>query len=115
HGGSNDGCKVSTARHHRSREEERGGLKASSRHRDASIADRNGRDDEGNRLAAAFRAWLPCWRGSQKAEAETQFAEDRRRPRLPNCGRRLRQIWTPPVQAFVLSIHAARQDRSGSA
>jgi hypothetical protein len=41
HSGAGDDCKASTARHHRSREEERCGLQASSRHRDASIADRS--------------------------------------------------------------------------
>ena len=48
--------------HHRSREKERCGLKASSRHRDAAIADRSDdrRDDEGNRLAAAYGARLPA-------------------------------------------------------
>jgi Protein of unknown function (DUF3489) len=57
---ASDRCKASAARHHRSREEARCGLKASSRHRDASIADRNDdlRDDEGNRLAAAWRGFL---------------------------------------------------------
>src|SRR3954467_1756868 len=51
---------------------------ASSRHRDASIADRNDdrRDDEGNGLAAAFGARLPRRRRAQKAEAEAQFEED---------------------------------------
>src|ERR1700716_1171214 len=85
HSGAGDDCKASTARHHRSWGEERCGLKASSRHRDASIADRNDdrRNDEGNGLAAAFGAWFPRRCRAQKAEAEAQFEEDRRQPGLP--------------------------------
>ena len=86
---------------HRSREEERCGLKASSRHRDASIADRNDdrRDDEGNGLAAAFGARLPRRRGAQKAEAEAQFEEDRRQPGLPRRWRGQRQAKRPAIEA----------------
>ena len=70
----------------RSKGRGRATLKASSRGRDASFADRHDHSsrDEGDRLAAALCPRLLRGRGAKEASAQTQFEEDRRQSNLPH-------------------------------
>src|SRR5262249_34425639 len=62
-------------------------LEASARHRDAAITDgyNDRRHHEGDRMAAALGAWLPCWRGAQAPQAEALLEEVERQSDLPDC------------------------------
>ncbi len=109
---------LATGRWRSQEQESRSWLKAISRHRDAAITHGGNdcRDDEGDRLAAALGARLPCRRGAQAPQAEARLEEGRRQPGLPDRERRQRQVRASPVQAPVApERHAARQDRSGTA
>ena len=78
--------------------------------------DRNDcRDDEGNRLAAAFSAWLPCRRGAQtlKLKLSSQKIDGNRVYQIAGGDGGKSDAASP--SAVRPERHAARQDRSGSA
>ena len=96
-GASNDG-KASTPRRHRSREEARCGLKASSRHPEASIADRNDdrRDDEGNVPSRGFlvgvvRKKLKLKLNSRKIDGSRVYRVDGADSAKPSSGQSKRR------------------------
>ena len=97
-GASNDG-KASTPRRHRSREEARCGLKASSRHPEASIADRNDdrRDDEGNGgesrgfLVGVVRKKLKLKLNSRKIDGSRVYRVDGADSAKPSSGQSKRR------------------------